>query len=232
MPMMEASSKGTIPGTTALGRVRQALTFRRGTVKQEQGTKQREEDRWDLEQVGMWVCEPEGVEMLIESVRHADAGGGMRDCPRTTALSLLPVSDFLLAISVCLTQSVCLAHPQAHEASLREVAALLAKPDNLGRLGKIQTEYEAQRSAVQVIFLRGGTDSCHSIKLLQPTHMLISQVQISLLTGRQAEEARAGIDMLARCRDNVKQVCHRLWLSVFLDICLSENAVHKYPFCP
>ena len=44
MPMMEASSKGTIPGTTALGRVRQALTFRRGTVKQEQETKQREED--------------------------------------------------------------------------------------------------------------------------------------------------------------------------------------------
>jgi hypothetical protein len=69
---------------------------------------------------------------------------------------------------------------QAHDAAVREVAALLAKPENLGRLGKIKAEYEAQRLAVQV--------------------------QISMLTGRKAEEARAGIDMLVRCRGNIAHV--------------------------
>ena len=80
---------------------------------------------------------------------------------------------------------------QARAAAVREVSALLAKPENLGRLGKLCAEAEAQRSAVQV--------------------------QISLVTGRQAEEARAGIAMLARCRENVRQVrgvTHRLAASI------------------
>ncbi len=38
----------------------------------------------------------------------------------------------------------------ARAAAVREVAALLAKPDNLGRVGKLKAEYESQRSAVQV----------------------------------------------------------------------------------
>jgi hypothetical protein len=38
----------------------------------------------------------------------------------------------------------------ARAAAVREVAALLAKPDNLGRVGKLKAEYETQRSAVQV----------------------------------------------------------------------------------
>lgn len=69
---------------------------------------------------------------------------------------------------------------KVHDAAVREVQALLAKPDNLGRLGKLQADYETQRSSVQM--------------------------QISLLTGRQAAEARSGIDMLVRCRENVKQI--------------------------
>ena len=80
---------------------------------------------------------------------------------------------------------------QARAAAVREVSALLAKPENLGRLGKLCAEAEAQRSAVQV--------------------------QVSLVTGRQAEEARAGIAMLARCRENVRQVrgvTHRLAASI------------------
>jgi hypothetical protein len=69
---------------------------------------------------------------------------------------------------------------KVHDAAVREVQALLAKPDNLGRLGKLQADYETQRASVQM--------------------------QISLLTGRQAAEARSGIDMLVRCRENVKQI--------------------------
>ena len=38
----------------------------------------------------------------------------------------------------------------ARAAAVREVAALLAKPDNLGSVGKIKAEYESKRSAVQV----------------------------------------------------------------------------------
>ena len=90
----------------------------------------------------------------------------------------------------------------AHDAAVREVAALLAKPDNLGRLGKIKAEYEAQRLAVQV--------------------------QISMLTGRQAEEARAGIGMLARCRDNIAHVMgvkERLVDSIDT----SEKTLPQYP---
>jgi hypothetical protein len=90
---------------------------------------------------------------------------------------------------------------KAHEAAAREVAALLAKPDNFGRIGKLKAEYEAQRSAVQV--------------------------QISMLTGRQAEEARAGIDMLGRCRDNVKNVLD-IKKKLAQSIDTSERALPQY----
>jgi hypothetical protein len=54
--------------------------------------------------------------------------------------------------------------------------------------------------------LRAGTPglaaSSHRLSCL----CVCAQVQISMLTGRQAEEARAGIDLLARCRDNVQHV--------------------------
>ena len=102
----------------------------------------------------------------------------------------------------------------ARAAAVREVAALLAKPDNLGRVGKLKAEYETQRSAVQVragwrkvlTLLRAGKPglaaSSHRLSCL----CACAQVQISMLTGRQAEEARAGIDLLARCRDNVQHV--------------------------
>ena len=108
----------------------------------------------------------------------------------------------------------------ARAAAVREVAALLAKPDNLGRVGKLKAEYETQRSAVQVragwrkvlTLLRAGKPglaaSSHRLSCL----CACAQVQISMLTGRQAEEARAGIDLLARCRDNVQQV--RVWRPV------------------
>lgn len=90
----------------------------------------------------------------------------------------------------------------AHDAAVREVAALLAKPDNLGRLGKITAEYEAQRLAVQV--------------------------QISMLTGRQAEEARVGIDMLARCRENIEQVMG-VREKLVSSIDMSERVLPQYP---
>ena len=53
---------------------------------------------------------------------------------------------------------------EVHAAAVRELTALLATPENLSRLGKLKKEYEGQRSSVEV--------------------------QISLLTGRQTEDAR------------------------------------------
>jgi len=110
----------------------------------------------------------------------------------------------------------------ARGAAVREVAELLAKPDNLGRVGKLKAEYESQRSAVQVrTGWRQGTVQNPAARGHARAGRLVSsfvvfvrvaQVQISMLTGRQAEEARAGIDLLARCRDNVQQV--RVWRPV------------------
>ena len=54
-----------------------------------------------------------------------------------------------------------------------------------------------------------GVEADMSREHLQTTCPALVQVQISMLTGRQAEEARAGIDMLARCRENVEQVRKR-----------------------
>lgn len=69
---------------------------------------------------------------------------------------------------------------QAREAAVREVKGALSGPQEVSRLRKIRAEYEAQRGAVEV--------------------------QIALLTGRQAEEARAGLELVARCRERVEKV--------------------------
>jgi hypothetical protein len=49
-----------------------------------------------------------------------------------------------------------------------------------------------------------------------------------MLTGRQAEEARAGIDLLARCRENVQQVTG-IKAKLERSISTSEQALPQYP---
>jgi hypothetical protein len=56
-----------------------------------------------------------------------------------------------------------------------QVGALLGSTENMARLSKLREEYDAQRTAVEV--------------------------QISLLTGRQAEEARAGLALIKSCQE-------------------------------